>query len=88
MKKLFEVVYILAHTSGTHTIFTLFAHISPSKFLKESKYKYKLYIYIYIIYIYYIYHIYIYIYKSSIIYIKLASQASARAYLGLGTQLH
>ena len=61
MKKLFEVVYILAHTSGTHTIFTLFAHISPSKFLKESKYKYKLYIYIYIIYIYYIYYIYIYI---------------------------
>ena len=86
MKKLFEVVYILAHTSGTHTIFTLFAHISPSKFLKESKYKYKLYIYIYIIYILYI--LYIYIYKSSIIYIKLASQASARAYLGLGTQLH
>ena len=88
MKKLFEVVYILAHTSGTHTIFTLFAHISPSKFLKESKYKYKLYIYIYNIYILYILYIYIYIYKSSIIYIKLASQASARAYLGLGTQLH
>ena len=87
MKKLFEVVYILAHTSGTHTIFTLFAHISPSKFLKESKYKYKLYIYIYNIYILYILYIYIYIYKSSIIYIKLASQASARAYLGLGTQL-
>ena len=61
MKKLFEVVYILAHTSGTHTIFTLFAHISPSKFLKESKYKYKLYIYIYIIYILYILYIYIYI---------------------------
>ena len=65
MKKLFEIVYILAHTSGTHTIFTLFAHISPSKFLKESKYKYKLYIYIYI-YIYnicilYISYIYIYI---------------------------
>ena len=61
MKKLFEVVYILAHTSGTHTIFTLFAHISPSKFLKESKYKYKLYIYIYNIYILYILYIYIYI---------------------------
>ena len=61
MKKLFEVVYILAHTSGTHTIFTLFARISPSKFLKESKYKYKLYIYIYIYNIYIIYIIYIYI---------------------------